>query len=262
MPLLTPDVFYPHITDIPGRFFKERGLKLAVLDVDNTLTSHNNPTPFPGVAEWIAARQAEGVILCILSNNSPGRVKPFAQKLRLPFVANAAKPLPGGWRKPVSGMGWSGGRAASSATSCLPICWRQTSSPAGRRCWWSRGRRKPMAFSRSSGSGRSRSSGGISGRRKTADRRIPFKLALRFLYPVPDRVFCLSSPFHLRFCRFWLRFCISPCGESAFMLNLKCKEKTSADLKEGYLCILKQIVWVRFNRPITVRPVRSISAAA
>ena len=62
MPLFTPDVFYPHITDIPGRFFKERGLKLAVLDVDNTLTSHNNPTPFPGVAEWIAARQAEGVI--------------------------------------------------------------------------------------------------------------------------------------------------------------------------------------------------------
>ena len=90
MPLLTPDVFYPHITDIPGRFFKERGLKLAVLDVDNTLTSHNNPTPFPGVAEWIAAREAEGVILCILSNNSPERVEPFARKLRLPFVANAA----------------------------------------------------------------------------------------------------------------------------------------------------------------------------
>lgn len=99
MPLFTPDVFYPHITDIPGRFFKERGLKLAVLDVDNTLTSHNNPTPFPGVAEWIAAREAEGVILCILSNNSPGRVEPFARKLRLPFVANAAKPLPWGLAK-------------------------------------------------------------------------------------------------------------------------------------------------------------------
>ena len=93
MPLLTPDVFYPHITDIPGRFFKERGLKLAVLDVDNTLTSHNNPTPFPGVAEWIAARQAEGVILCILSNNSPERVEPFARKLGLDFISMACKPM-------------------------------------------------------------------------------------------------------------------------------------------------------------------------
>ena len=88
------------------------------------------------------------------------------------------------------------GRAASSATSCLPICWRQTSFPAGRRCWWSPGRRRRMASSRSSGSGRSRSSGGISGRdRKTADKYIPYQLDLRFLCPVPDRVFLFVQPF-------------------------------------------------------------------
>ena len=96
MPLLTPDVFFPHITDISGSFFSERGIRLIILDVDNTLTSHNNPIPFPGVEDWIGARKGEGLTLCILSNNSPQRVSPFAEKLGLDFVANAAKPLPFG----------------------------------------------------------------------------------------------------------------------------------------------------------------------
>ena len=60
MPFLTPDIYFERITDIPGSFFAERGLRLVILDVDNTLTTHDNPTPFPGVQEWIDARKAEG----------------------------------------------------------------------------------------------------------------------------------------------------------------------------------------------------------
>ena len=93
MPFLTPDVYFPHITDIPGSFFKERGIRLMILDVDNTLTSHNNPTPFPGIPEWIEERRGEGLTPVILSNNTPERVAPFAELIGLPFVANAAKPL-------------------------------------------------------------------------------------------------------------------------------------------------------------------------
>ena len=93
MPFLTPDVYFPHITDIPGNFFKERGIRLMILDVDNTLTSHNNPTPFPGIPEWIEERKGEGLTPVILSNNTPERVAPFAELIGLPFVAGAAKPL-------------------------------------------------------------------------------------------------------------------------------------------------------------------------
>ena len=93
MPFLTPDVYFPHITDIPGSFFKERGIRLMILDVDNTLTSHNNPTPFPGIPEWIEERKGEGLTPVILSNNTPERVAPFAELIGLPFVAGAAKPL-------------------------------------------------------------------------------------------------------------------------------------------------------------------------
>jgi len=99
MPFLTPDIYFERITDIPGSFFAERGLRLVILDVDNTLTTHDNPTPFPGVQEWIDARKAEGLTLAILSNNSPERVAPFAEKVGLSFVAKAAKPLPKGLLK-------------------------------------------------------------------------------------------------------------------------------------------------------------------
>ena len=93
MSLFYPDVYFPHITDIPGSFFVKRQIRLIILDVDNTLTSHNNPVPFPGVQEWIEARKKEGLTLVILSNNTNKRVRPFAEKIGLPFVANAAKPL-------------------------------------------------------------------------------------------------------------------------------------------------------------------------
>ena len=93
MSLFYPDVYFPHITDIPGSFFAKRQIRLIILDVDNTLTSHNHPVPFPGVQDWIEARKKEGLTLVILSNNTNRRVRPFAEKIGLPFVANAAKPL-------------------------------------------------------------------------------------------------------------------------------------------------------------------------
>ncbi len=107
MPYLTPNIFFPHITDIPGSFFAQRGLKLVILDVDNTLTSHNNPEPFPGVQQWIDARKDEGLTLAILSNNTPARVRPFAEKTGLSFVANAMKPLTFGLSRACKKYGFS-----------------------------------------------------------------------------------------------------------------------------------------------------------
>ena len=40
-----------------------------------------------------------GINLVIVSNNSESRIKPFAEKLGLPFVYKSAKPLPKGFIK-------------------------------------------------------------------------------------------------------------------------------------------------------------------
>lgn len=94
MSLLYPDYWFPHITSIPPDFFVKRGIRLVMLDVDNTLTTHNNPQPAQGVLAWLEQMKAAGLALAILSNNNGRRVGPFAQGLGLSYVSNAAKPLP------------------------------------------------------------------------------------------------------------------------------------------------------------------------
>lgn len=101
--------FYPNerhhrITEIsPQELFKS-GFRGIILDVDNTLTTHDNPVPAKGVMEWLEAAKAEGLRLMILSNNSPERVKPFAEMLRLDFEANGKKPLPYGYIRTIKRM--------------------------------------------------------------------------------------------------------------------------------------------------------------
>ena len=96
MPLLYPELLRNRITDITLEDLRALGVKGLLLDVDNTLTTHNNPVPAEGVPEWIRTMQEAGLTLTILSNNYRERVEPFAKQLGLPFVSMAAKPLPFG----------------------------------------------------------------------------------------------------------------------------------------------------------------------
>ena len=104
--------FHPHerhlrILNISPQKLTERGIRGIILDVDNTLTTHDNPTPLQGVIEWLAAARQCGLKLIILSNNSPERIRPFAELLGLDFEANGQKPLPTGYRRALARLGLS-----------------------------------------------------------------------------------------------------------------------------------------------------------
>jgi len=105
MGLFLPHERYRRITDIPVGHFAALGKRALILDIDNTLTTHDNPVPGEGVLEWLSAVQAAGVSCILLSNNTPARVEPFARVLGLGFEADAAKPLPGGCRRACRAMG-------------------------------------------------------------------------------------------------------------------------------------------------------------
>lgn len=97
MSLLHPTLHLKSITGLSLRQLERWGVKGLILDVDNTLTTHDNPVPHPQVLLWLERMSRRGISMIILSNNHPGRVQPFAQLLELPFTANAAKPLPQGF---------------------------------------------------------------------------------------------------------------------------------------------------------------------
>lgn len=92
-----PDYMYRRISDIPIDKLKAAGIRGLILDIDNTLTTHDNPQPSQGVRQWLDQAEEAGMKLIILSNNKPHRVKPFAEILKLPFAANGKKPLKEGY---------------------------------------------------------------------------------------------------------------------------------------------------------------------
>lgn len=99
------DYAFEKVTDIPVAFFKTEQIKALVLDIDNTLTTHDNPQPADGVLQWLEDVRNAGIKMLVVSNNKPHRVKPFADMLGLEFVANGAKPLTKGINYAVKKMG-------------------------------------------------------------------------------------------------------------------------------------------------------------
>ncbi len=105
MAIFYPDFLVSKVIALTPQALHTMGISALLLDVDNTLTTHNNPHPYEGVTRWIGSLQQAGIALVIVSNNSPQRVAPFAQALGVPYVANGAKPLPKGYRQAVELLG-------------------------------------------------------------------------------------------------------------------------------------------------------------
>lgn len=91
MPLLTPQYDFHRIEEIPTDFFIRHGIRALLLDVDNTLTGDNSQEIKPEVMDWLE-RQRRPAALFVISNNHELRVAPFANRLGLGYIADAAKP--------------------------------------------------------------------------------------------------------------------------------------------------------------------------
>ena len=105
MALFKPTFALNSVLEITPASLKIHGIKGLILDVDNTLTTHDNPVPAEGVPEWIADMKKHGIKLIIVSNNRAERVIPFARMLKLKFIPNGAKPLPMGIMRAVRKLG-------------------------------------------------------------------------------------------------------------------------------------------------------------
>ena len=53
--VLKIDIALKSIVDLTPDILKENGIKGLLLDLDNTLTTHDNPRPADGVPEWISS---------------------------------------------------------------------------------------------------------------------------------------------------------------------------------------------------------------
>ena len=95
-----PTIYKETVFDIDYTKLYESGIRLILTDLDNTLVSYKDNCVNDKLLTWLKSRQEEGFEVIIISNNSSEvRVKEFAAKLGIPYVAKAMKPLKGGFKK-------------------------------------------------------------------------------------------------------------------------------------------------------------------
>lgn len=96
---------YETILDITPGTLAEMGVNALILDIDNTMTTHDNPVPTEGLFEWLSDMRRAGIKMIIVSNNHQPRVEPFADLIGVDFVCEGAKPLPKGYRQAAERLG-------------------------------------------------------------------------------------------------------------------------------------------------------------
>ena len=104
--LITPHLRLESILELTVDRFRELGIDGVLLDLDCTLKRYRETKVRPESAQWLAALKAGGIGCCIVSNGRNNRIKQFAEKLGLPFVANALKPFPFGLYRAMAKMGF------------------------------------------------------------------------------------------------------------------------------------------------------------
>jgi len=98
--LVTPHYRVSGVQELTPERLRQWGLSALLLDVDCTLTRYRQDAP-PEVVAWLAELRAAGIGLCLVSNGMGPRISRLAERLGLPCIFKAMKPLPRGIRAAV-----------------------------------------------------------------------------------------------------------------------------------------------------------------
>ena len=103
--MFKPTYVFDKVGEITPEFLHKKQIKGLLLDLDSTLTTHNNPVPPQSSLDWLDKMRAAGIKLMIVSNNHAPRVTPFAEQLGLEFVSEGKKPLTFGYTRAIKRLG-------------------------------------------------------------------------------------------------------------------------------------------------------------
>jgi len=91
-------LFSPHHTfrayyHLTPAFLSQQGIRVLLLDIDNTLAPYEQPLPDERLKTWLSSLTDAGIAVGFLSNNHAARVELFNRELGLPYCYDAYKPL-------------------------------------------------------------------------------------------------------------------------------------------------------------------------
>lgn len=95
------------VTQITPDFLRAQGIRLLMLDFDNTLLPYTTNTPTGEVTAWLEEMKSAGFTVCIVSNSKKSRVPDFCRDYGIDCITHAKKPGTKGIRQCLSRYGIS-----------------------------------------------------------------------------------------------------------------------------------------------------------
>lgn len=91
---LLPGMITDSLTDITPELLRQNGLRLLMLDFDNTIVPYTTSVPTPQMTKWLKEMNAlEDIKLCVVSNSHNDRVPRFCREYGLDCITHAKKPF-------------------------------------------------------------------------------------------------------------------------------------------------------------------------
>ncbi len=102
---LLPKLITHSVTDLTPEILSEKGIRLLMLDFDNTIVPYTTNDPTEQMHDWLKAMQDSEIEICVVSNSKRDRVKIFCEKYGIQCITHAKKPFPNGIRRCLTAYG-------------------------------------------------------------------------------------------------------------------------------------------------------------
>lgn len=96
---LLPTFRIPCLTDLTAQMLQKQGIRLLMMDFDNTIVPYTTDIPTEAMLAWIGEMKNSDIQLCVVSNSHNNRVKIFCEKYGLDCITHAKKPFSKGIRQ-------------------------------------------------------------------------------------------------------------------------------------------------------------------
>lgn len=99
VPFLLPSVMTDSVTRLTPALLRQRGIRLLMLDFDNTIVPYTTNEPTPEMARWLEEMSRSDILICVVSNSKKDRVKLFCDRYGIACITHAKKPFSRGIRE-------------------------------------------------------------------------------------------------------------------------------------------------------------------
>ena len=90
---LLPELMTESVTNLTPEFLQRRGIRLLMLDFDNTIVPYTTDIPTGTMEAWLHEMLNSEVKVCVVSNSKRDRVKVFCGKYGIPCITHSKKPF-------------------------------------------------------------------------------------------------------------------------------------------------------------------------